>query len=72
MTLASTRSEPAWSTMPPISAGSTLRVASTVRPDDCSIFFRIDAASSSDSSYAVVSSTVSRFCSAATSASSSR
>ena len=36
--------------MPPISLGSTERVASTVRPEDCSIFFRIDAASSSESS----------------------
>ena len=41
-TLASTRSEPTWRTIPPIRAGSTLRVASTERPEDFSIFFRID------------------------------
>ena len=49
-TLASSRCEPTWRTMPPISLGSTARVASTVRPEDCSIFFTIDAASSSESS----------------------
>src|SRR6478752_7157294 len=49
-TLASTRSEPAWRTMPPIRSGSTVRVASTGRPDACSIFARICCASSSDSS----------------------
>ena len=37
-TLASTRSEPAWRTMPPIRSGSTVRVASTGRPDACSIW----------------------------------
>ena len=36
-TLASTRSEPAWRIIPPIRSGSTERVASTVRPEDCSI-----------------------------------
>src|SRR6266540_3200998 len=59
-TLASTRIEPAWRTMPPISAGSAVRVASTGRPEACSIWPMICRASSSDRSYAVVSSTVSR------------
>ena len=36
-TLASTRSEPAWRIIPPIRSGSTERVASTVRPEACSI-----------------------------------
>ena len=43
--------------------GSTLRVASTLRPDAASIFFRMESASSSESSNAVVSSTIRRFCS---------
>ena len=51
--------------------GSTERVASTVRPDACSIGSTIERASSSESSYAVVSSTASRFWARATSASSS-
>ena len=48
-TLASTRSEPAWRIIPPIRSGSTERLASTVRPEDCSIFATIARASSSAS-----------------------
>src|SRR5581483_4633935 len=59
-TLASTRSEPAWRIMPPINEGSTVRVASTVRPDARSIFSTIERASSSESAFAVVSSTTMR------------
>src|SRR5262249_36875580 len=66
-TLASTRIGPACSTMPPISSGSTLRDASTGRPDAFSICCTISRASSSVSSFAVVSSTVSRRSSAAAS-----
>src|SRR5439155_2336210 len=44
-TLASTRIEPACSTTPPIRSGSTLRVASTGRPDAFSIWRMIWAAS---------------------------
>src|SRR5829696_295398 len=58
--------------MPPIRFGSTDRVASTVRPDARSIWSRIWRASSSESSYAVVSSTLSRRSSCATSRSNSR
>src|SRR5512134_2896911 len=43
-------------TMPPIRSGSTLRVASTLRPAACSIWPTTFAASSSESSTAVVSS----------------
>ena len=49
-TLASRRSEPAWRMIPPIRSGSTLRVASTGRPDACSIWPTICRASSSESS----------------------
>ena len=49
-TLASTRSEPAWRIIPPIRSGSTERVASTVRPEACSILPTIFVASSSSSS----------------------
>ena len=42
--------------------GSTERVASTVRPEAFSIVATIERASSSESSYAVVSSTARRFC----------
>src|SRR6266566_9231006 len=56
-TLASTRSEPASRTTPPIRSGSTVRVASTLRPEASAICFTISAASSSESSWAVVSST---------------
>jgi hypothetical protein len=45
--------------MPPTMSGSTVRVASTVRPAAFSICATIAAASSSLSSRAVVSSTVS-------------
>jgi hypothetical protein len=58
-------------TIPPMRAGSTVRLASTVRPDAFSICWTIDFASASESSCAVVSSTVSRFCACATRASSS-
>ena len=51
------RIEPAWRTMPPIRSGSTLRVASTLRPDAFSICATMRPNSSSDSSCAVVSST---------------
>ncbi len=51
--------------------GSTVRVASIVRPEAFSIVATIDFASSSESSYEVVSSTESRFSAWATSASSS-
>ena len=44
--------------MPPIRSGSTLRVASTLRPDAFAIWSTIARASSSESSCAVVSSTV--------------
>ena len=57
--------------MPPISSGSTVRVASTLRPEACSIWATIARASSSDSSKAVVSSTVTRPCARSTSASNS-
>ena len=71
-TLASTRSEPAWRTMPPIRSGSTVRVASTLRPEARSIWPTICRASSSESSKAVVSSTVSCPSSRAASRSNSR
>ena len=69
--LASTRREPTWRTMPPIRSGSTVRVASTLRPERCSIWPTIARASSSESSKAVVSSTVSSPSSAAASRSNS-
>jgi len=56
--------------MPPIRSGSTLRVASTLRPDAFEIWSTMSRASSSDSSCAVVSSTVICPCSRATSRSS--
>ena len=46
--------------MPPIRSGSTLRVASTLRPEACSICSTSFRASASESSTAVVSSTVDR------------
>jgi hypothetical protein len=58
-------------TMPPISSGSTLRLASTFRPAACSIWATIPWASASLSSRAVVSSTVRRRSSRAISRSSS-
>ena len=45
-TLASTRIEPACRTRPPMRSGSTERVASTLRPEACSIWRRIDCRSS--------------------------
>src|SRR5262249_50095417 len=59
-TLASTRSEPACRIMPPIRSGSTMRLASTVRPEAFSIFSTMTLASASESSWAVVSSTATR------------
>src|SRR5262245_26656465 len=70
--LESTSSQPALRTRPPIRSGSTVGAASTRLPDACSICFTIAAASSSVSSYAVVSSTLRICSSAATSASYSR
>src|SRR5436190_8977911 len=56
-TLASRRSDPAWRTMPPIRSGSTLCVASTLRPEAFSICSITSRASWSESSTAVVTST---------------
>src|SRR5262249_37653386 len=63
--------EPTGRTMPTNRPGSTERFASTVRPDAFSIVSTIDVASASDSSCAVCSSSVRRFCARATRASSS-
>src|SRR5919204_432457 len=71
-TLASSRIDPAWRTRPPIRSGSTLRVASTLRPEAFSICLITPCASSSESSTAVVSSTSRIPSSAAASRSNSR
>src|SRR5262249_36236288 len=70
-TLASSLSEPAWRTRPPISSASTERVPWTLRPEASSIRPRIRPNSESESSCAVVSSTSRMRASAATSTSSS-